>query len=271
MNALGRTAILTMVSLLFLVTQAYAYTISFGGVEAKQDLYGNGTLYSAGLTADKFGIDRLTNTANASLGYFIETFDLSNGAGGFNTLNATKLEVTGGGYAFRKNTLPGVAAAPANDVTNFFFSPQPPINNIPSVLPASVKVPLTAFYAYQPSLFIDYLGLYFGSVDTYNSLEFYFLDNTIKTLTGTEILGEYLNQTGNQLSPNSNVYVNIDFDLSKEVFTAFAVRTTGVALEIDNFVAHVAPVAPVPEPSTMILFGAGLLGLAALGRKRSEQ
>lgn len=255
MNGLGRTAISTIFLLFFLVAQSYAYTITYGGVSATQDGV------SAGLTADKPGIDPATNTAILP-GWFIETFDLSNGSGGFNTLDESQLIVTGGGYDFRKGTLGGVAAAPADDLTNFFFTPEQG-----GQVPASVTVPNTAYFAYQPGLFIDYLGLYFGSIDTYNSLEFFTVGGSF-TITGQDILDELNGQSGNQFQPGSNGYVNIDFDLPDEVFTAFAVTTTGIALEIDNIVAHVTP---VPEPSTVLLLGAGLLGFVALGRKRFAQ
>ncbi len=135
MNGFGRTAILTMVSLLFLVTHAYAYTITYGGVSATQ----GGV--SAGLTADKSGINPLTNEANLAEGWFIETFDLADGSGGFNTLDPTKLTVEGG-YGFSDKTISG-AAAPANDETNFFFTP-----NVGGTLPSSVKVPNKAFVSF---------------------------------------------------------------------------------------------------------------------------
>ena len=260
MDGIRRTVVLTIVSLLFFVTQAYAYTITFGGVSATQGVL------DAGLTANTPGIDPTTNTAVLS-DWFIETFDL-NGGGGFNTLDPDLLITSVNGYDFRQGTEPW-AAAPANDQTFYFFAPKQGGN-----LPASVLVPNSAFNAFQPGLFIDYLGFYFGSVDRYNYLDFFFGNDFTTpafTISGNDIIDEFSGIPGDQTSNLTNVYVNITFDLPTDIFTAFRVRTTGVALELDNVVAHVVPVAPVPEPSTFILFGAGLLGLVALGRKRFRQ
>ena len=255
MNGFGRTAILTMVSLLFLVTQSYAYTISFGGVNATQNDV------PAGLTADKPGIDPTTNTA-IQPGWFIETFDTENGLGGFTTLRESDVTYTGGGYGFAKGSVSGAFATPANDLTYYFYTPEQGNN-----APASVTVDNSDFLAFSPNLYIDYLGLYFGSIDTYNSLKFNLIGGNSFTITGTEILNKLGGTSGNQGASSSNVYVNINFTPA-EYFTSFTLETTGVALEIDNVVTHVSA---VPEPSTLILFGAGLLGLVALGRKRFAQ
>lgn len=257
MNSIGRTTILMIASLLFLATQAYAYTITFGGVDATQ----NGV--SAGLTANTPGIDPLTNTATQP-DWFIETFDYQ-GGGGFNTLNPDLLITSANAYDFRQGTAP-YAAAPAGDQTFYFFAPKQG-----GGLPASVLVPNNAFKAYKPGLFIDYLGFYFGSVDRYNYLDFFFGNDFTTpafTISGSDIIDEFSGIPGDQTSILTNVYVNLTFDLPTDIFTAFRVRTTGVALELDNVVAHVSA---VPEPSTAILFGAGLLGLVALGRKRFAQ
>lgn len=265
MNRLGRTAILTMVSLLFVASQAHALNITFGGVDATQ--YIGTTLVDAGLTADKSGINAATNTADTLNGWFIETFD-KDGAGGLTTLDPTKLTVVGG-YDFSNTSTTGVAAAPANDDTYYAFTPEQGGGT-----PASVTIPITAFYAYDdfgPGNYIDYMGLYFGSIDTYNSLIFHVLEGDDIILTGTQILEEYYNgisYSGDWTASASNVYVNLDFDLlGGEIFTGFTLATTGVALELDNIVTHVTAV-PAPEPSTFILLGAGLLGLVAFGRRK---
>ncbi|WP_319584871.1 PEP-CTERM sorting domain-containing protein [uncultured Pseudodesulfovibrio sp.] len=268
MKSFGKTAILTVASLFFLLSQAHAYTISFGGVNAQQTIYNSdiASVVNAGLTANKAGINSSTNTAVAP-GWFIETFDSQvenndgmNTIGGFTTLNASMLTTTGGGYGFAQNNISG-AAAPANDATYYFFTPDQG-----GSVPASVSVDNSDFLAYNPDLYIDYMGLYFGSIDTYNSLEFTLLNGGSFTITGSYILGLFSGTSGNQVDSASNVYVNIDF-APEDFFTGFTLHTTGIALEIDNVVTHVTTL-PTPEPSTFILLGAGLFGLVAFGRKK---
>ncbi|PKN71455.1 MAG: hypothetical protein CVU54_00075 [Deltaproteobacteria bacterium HGW-Deltaproteobacteria-12] len=222
------------------------------------------------------------NVANNSLGIFIETFDgvapagngtypLFNGGsvtvesgGWFTSLNeATDLYVSGN-FGIRTGTT-SYAATPAGDTTNFAFAPG---NGGP--LPTTVRVE----YGNDPNFIgyrINYLGLYYGSIDNYNNIAFYSGDNLFigdgilsdGVITGAEILASQGGTSGNQFQPGSNVYVNLYFDPS-EVFTAFELRTTGVAFEVDNIVIAVSP---VPEPASMLLLGLGLLGLAGIRRK----
>ena len=61
--------------------------------------------------------------------------------------------------------------------------------------------------------------------------------------------------------------MNLFFDMT-DAFDAFEFRTTGIAFEVDNIVSGIAP---VPEPSTMMLLGAGILGLGLYGRRRAKK
>ncbi|MDD2557928.1 MAG: PEP-CTERM sorting domain-containing protein [Desulfuromonas sp.] len=269
------------IGICLLALQVQALTIDFSH-QVPTD--GSGKTSAYGVSADNVALS----------GYFIETFDqpgttartvqaiggsikIAAGAG-FNTLDPEKLIVTGGGMGITSGSTPNVAAAPAGDTTHYAFGPGHGTNTSN----ATVKIENTAFTAYQPGLFIQYLGFYIGSVDTYNSIAFYSGDGLLKTesgflidgiLSGSEILAAMHGISGNQLDDRSNVYVNLFFD-NDELFTAFEFRTTGIAFEVDNVVTRVGldqvpyqSPAPVPEPSTFLLLGGGLVALGFISRR----
>ena len=207
--------------------------------------------------------------------------------GGFNSLNpnapnAGDLTIanTGGfGMGIRKGTT-GFAAAPGGDcvqgpgnvagcnATYFAYGP-----GQGGQMPSGVKVSFASLLgAYGSGYGVDYLGVFYGSVDTYNEIRFYNgLGNLISgtgdlsdgILTGTEILNALSLSSGNQI--NSNVYVNLAFQPGDQ-FTSFEFYTTGVAFEIDNVVTHIGL---IPEPGSLMLISLGLFGLAGLRRKKA--
>lgn len=107
----------------------------------------------------------------------------------------------------------------------------------------------------------NYLGLWWGSVDTYNSLEFYNGNNLVEKITGLDITNP---ANGNQTAPSTNLYVNF---YSLPDFDSFRMVSTNYAFEADNVAVGTAP---VPEPATFLLLGSGLIGLAWFGRKRKD-
>ena len=260
--------------------QSHALTITYGG-QVPTD--GSGLTSAVGVYAD--------NTPKP--GYAIETFDDSTnltgynanvklaGGGfqqvyvpagaGFNSLNpATDIIIHQGSFSIQKYSTTGVAAAPANDSTFFAFAPEPG-----GTLPVNIEIDYTK-YLEDFGVRISYLGLYYGSIDTYNNLQFYSGNSPIQgtgflsdgILTGAEILQlSPGTPEGSWTAPGANVYVNLFFDANDPVFTSFRFTTTGVAFEADNMVAGFTP---VPEPATMLLFGAGLAGLAGIRRKRNK-
>jgi threonine dehydrogenase-like Zn-dependent dehydrogenase len=62
-------------------------------------------------------------------------------------------------------------------------------------------------------------------------------------------------------------YVNINSPVS---FTTVVASSTQYAFEFDNVAFGGPQIAAVPEPSTILVFGAGLLGLRFIGLRRSR-
>lgn len=275
-----------MVALVFTSVPAQAVTVTFGGQ------YMNAAGGNA--SGDGSGLSSLYVNPNntSSFPYFIETFDGSHAIGTFGLTHGGTVNTQSGGWftslneatdlylsgsiGIRTGTV-GYAAQPGGtnsviqDTTNYAYAPAQS-----GSLPVTVRVEYaTDLATYLSGYKISYLGLYYGSIDTYNNIAFYsggvnsnnlFIGTGILSdgvIAGAEILTAMGGSSGNQQGVGSNVYVNLAFDPS-EVFTAFELRTTGVAFEVDNIVAGVTY---VPEPTTMILLGLGLVGIAGVRRK----
>lgn len=113
----------------------------------------------------------------------------------------------------------------------------------------------------------DYFGLFWGSIDSYNSISFFLNGNQVASFTGTQIVGgTYAN--GNQVSLNSNRYINFDF--GSDTFDTVKLTSNGFAFESDNHAFR--NVSSVSEPSTLLLIFGGLLSLIGVRmRDRSAQ
>lgn len=108
----------------------------------------------------------------------------------------------------------------------------------------------------------NYFGLWWGSIDNYNTFTFYKGGVEVLSFTGTDVTAAGTDD-GDQLDPGSNHYVNF---LNLPEFDSFSMSSTQYAFEADNIAIGYNPPL-VPEPVTMLLLGLGLIGLAGTRRK----
>jgi hypothetical protein len=156
-----------------------------------------------------------------------------------------------GSAAIENTSLVGKFAQPAGDTTNY----------LAISYPSAAGAVQLAFSSPE-----NYFGIYWGSMDSYNTITFLRDQGQIATFSGAAIAGlTGLVADGDQQSPLSNRYVNFDFGAA--FYDEVVLSTSNFAFEVDN-IAFGDPPVPVSEPGTLMLLGSALYGFF-IRRRRS--
>ena len=218
----------------------------------------------SGKTSYLLGAD---NTPVAGSGLFVETFDARNKGGndmgcGLDT-PSNLVSITGGTYGFRTGTLKNVAAAPAGDGTCYAYGP-----TAGGALPDKVTINYSGLLSQLGAPSLNYFGLYYGSIDTFNDLTFYnAAGGVIAVVTGTSLIKQFKGTSGNQTADSSNIYVNLFFEPAEQ-FTSFAFSTSGIAFEMDNLAVGVNVARKLPEPASLALVGLAMAAIVVTRRRK---
>jgi hypothetical protein len=105
-------------------------------------------------------------------------------------------------------------------------------------------------------------GLYWGSVDAYNALQFFSAGTLVAVVGGADV-GPPLQASGGQTDYSSNGYVLLT---GLPAFDTVVVSSSQNSFEFDN-----VTIAAAPELSTWAMLGIGLLGLASAATRRGRK
>ena len=200
------------------------------------------------LLAIAFGIPCLSSASTISVtfgGNAVSNEGVVSAVAGTSTVNFDG-DTAPSNYTITPNAMlvqgstPNITAAPAGD-TSYYLSTGT----------SSVDINLAS----SPS---DYFGLYWGSIDTYNTIALTQANGKVQTYTGAQIAS----LDGISADGTTSAYVN--FFANGPGITDIRLSSTQFAFESDNHAFSATP-----EPSTWILTAGGL-GLAGLMIRRKR-
>ncbi len=152
---------------------------------------------------------------------------------------------TGGSIVFGSN---GNSASPPGDTTGYL--------NEGSTYGSSTTINFGTA--------LSYFGFFYGSPDTYNSLQLFKGNSLLATFTGTDFAALISRSAdGNQ---GLGGYVNIFAQSTSEQFNRIVLKSDGNAFETDNHA-----VIAVPEPETYAVLVTGLLMAGGMFRRRAAK
>lgn len=147
------------------------------------------------------------------------------------------------GVAIVSGNIHAAAAAPVGDSSPYLTVS--PLGNALGTNPVTIDF----------SKPIDYFGLHWGSINTYNSISFFHEGNLLNSFTGGNITGSH-----------TDYYVNF-FTNPGELIDSIVLYSAVPAMETDNHAYRFAPEPQsVPEGGTLAMIG--LAGIALFGYKR---
>ena len=157
------------------------------------------------------------------------------------------------GDVVNKYSAPAGVDSANKDLSKYVTVPDPDGGSVGSILVTELGNPGEAF---------NYFGIWWGSMDAYNTLTFYRGGAEVLSFTGAAVITDGASY-GDQLAYGSNHYVNFFFSGS-ESFDSFKMSSSNFAFEADNIaIGNV----PVPVPPAIWLLGSGLVGLLSVRRK----
>ena len=222
---------------------AFAAVLAFAGHSAHAGLIITSVVGGSATGANYANFDDLTTGASGGLTSVVGP-----------TSSTLTVSFTGDGQAVT-GSVGGLYAAPylsANNATNFGNTPTTGQDQSVYLTTGIGSVALN-FSSHQ-----DYFGLLWGSIDGYNSLEFFDGVTSVGLLTGSDVA---VSANGDQ-GVNGTYYVNIHSTL---LFDRVVASSTNYAFEFDNVAFDLRA---VPEPGSIALIATGIGGWGLMMRRR---
>ncbi|WKA30647.1 Npun_F0296 family exosortase-dependent surface protein [Bradyrhizobium roseum] len=177
------------------------------------------------------------------------------GAGQFSSLAATTYDFNAGPSPFTNTTPVGnllYTGSTSGQNANPFGDDTQYVSVGTSATPQSATLLVSSF--------ANYVGLYWGSIDTYNNILITYADSTFDSVN-SNLYGLLTPSNGDQ-GLNGSKYVNIFTD---KAIASITFSSTNKAFEFDN-----VSIAAVPEPSTWAMMILGFLGVGFVAYRRKS-